>query len=183
MPVATASNAPKRKGPIFKPPRPVKPAAQLTNASTDKRATGAVPRSAAVAKKAAPSRPTREPIATLISSSESESEVTNSEADRDEDMQNASDVDNSTLFQEPTRDPIPPRLLSRLLYEGFENSNTQIQKGAMDLVGHYMNIFVREAIARAEMERQDARKGGGISDGFLQVEDLEKLAPQLVLDF
>lgn len=53
----------------------------------------------------------------------------------------------------------------------------------MNLVGKYMEIFVREAFARAKNERETSVKGGGISDGFLQVEDLEKLAPQLVLDF
>lgn len=46
---------------------------------------------------------------------------------------------------------------------------------------------MREALARAAYERgegrTDGRGGGGIGDGFLEVEDLEKTAPQLVLDF
>jgi hypothetical protein len=46
-----------------------------------------------------------------------------------------------------------------------------------------MEIFVREALARAKYERARSARNDGISDGFLQVEDLEKLAPQLVLDF
>lgn len=73
-----------------------------------------------------------------------------------------------------------------------------------------METFVREAIARAAFERAEIEKvgggggGGGWSGGFLevsswrrgeivgcglmcslvmQVEDLEKLAPQLILDF
>lgn len=79
--------------------------------------------------------------------------------------------------------PIPAALLARLLHENFEDPNTQIQKGAMNLVGKYMDIFVREAFARAKNERETSVRGGGISDGFLQVEDLERLAPQLVLDF
>jgi hypothetical protein len=82
-----------------------------------------------------------------------------------------------------TPNPIPTPLLARLLYENFEDPDTQIQKGAMNLVGKYMEIFVREAFARAKNEREQSVKAGGISDGFLQVEDLEKLAPQLVLDF
>ena len=53
----------------------------------------------------------------------------------------------------------------------------------MELTGKYMEIFVREAIARARFERGDTATGGGITDGFLQVEDLERLAPQLILDF
>lgn len=62
-----------------------------------------------------------------------------------------------------------------------------MQKGALHLVGTYLDIFVREAFARAKHEREAAVTagggGGGRSDGFLQVEDLERLAPQLVLDF
>lgn len=52
---------------------------------------------------------------------------------------------------------------------------------------------MREALARAAYESSggaggDARgegtgRGGGIGDGFLEVEDLEKMAPQLILDF
>jgi hypothetical protein len=81
--------------------------------------------------------------------------------------------------------PIPPKLLTRLLYEGFEDKDMKIGKEAMLVVGKYMETFVREALARAAFERQegDAEKGSGEGDGFLQVEDLEKLAPQLLLDF
>lgn len=53
----------------------------------------------------------------------------------------------------------------------------------MTLTGRYMEIFVREALARAKHERARSVRNDGISDSFLQVEDLEKLAPQLVLDF
>ncbi|ENI01846.1 hypothetical protein COCC4DRAFT_33831 [Bipolaris maydis ATCC 48331] len=53
----------------------------------------------------------------------------------------------------------------------------------MKLVGKYIDIFVTEAFLRSKDERKTAAKNGGLADGFLQVEDLEKLAPQLVLDF
>ena len=48
-----------------------------------------------------------------------------------------------------------------------------------------METFTREAIARAAFERQAGEKGtrGVVGDDFLEVEDLEKLAPQLLLDF
>ncbi|KAL9095057.1 MAG: hypothetical protein Q9165_002659 [Trypethelium subeluteriae] len=78
--------------------------------------------------------------------------------------------------------PIPQKLLTRLLYEGFEDEKTKIGKDAMTVVGKYMELFVREAIARAAMERE-GESGGGLGDEFLEVEDLEKLAPQLLLDF
>ena len=50
-----------------------------------------------------------------------------------------------------------------------------------------METFVREAIARAAFERQEPAQPKGtkgmVGDDFLEVEDLEKLAPQLLLDF
>lgn len=45
-----------------------------------------------------------------------------------------------------------------------------------------METFVREALARAAYERSNA-EGGAAGRDFLEVEDLEKLAPQLLLDF
>ena len=80
--------------------------------------------------------------------------------------------------------PIPTPLLVRLLHHHLEDENTQIQKGAMKLFETYMTTFVREAIARAKDEREKSgRSAGGSASLFLQVEDLEKLAPELLLDF
>ncbi|KAH7044511.1 CENP-S associating centromere protein X-domain-containing protein [Macrophomina phaseolina] len=80
--------------------------------------------------------------------------------------------------------PIPPKLLNRLLHEGFEDEDMRIGKEAMAVASKYVETFVREALARAMYEREEAdREQGGAGDGFLQVEDLEKLAPQLLLDF
>jgi hypothetical protein len=86
----------------------------------------------------------------------------------------------TTALAEPV---IPRQLLARLLLENFDHQDMQIQTGAMKLVGKYMDIFVTEAFLRAKDERKLAAREGSIVDGFLQVEDLEKLAPQLVLDF
>lgn len=45
-----------------------------------------------------------------------------------------------------------------------------------------METFIREALARAAYER--AKAGGrGLTKDFLEAEDLEKLAPQLLMDF
>ncbi|KAJ9295154.1 hypothetical protein DTO271G3_6324 [Paecilomyces variotii] len=92
---------------------------------------------------------------------------------------NGDDVDSS----EPA---IPPKLLTRLLHHHFQNEKTKIAKDANVAVSKYVDIFVREAVARAAYERaegQGAEGGRSIGDGFLEVEDLEKMAPQLVLDF
>lgn len=68
---------------------------------------------------------------------------------------------------------IPPELLTRLLHEFFEKDGTRISKDANKAVAKYMDVFVREAIARCAVEKHS---------GFLEVEDLEKVAPQLLLD-
>ncbi|KAL1967466.1 hypothetical protein VTN77DRAFT_3251 [Rasamsonia byssochlamydoides] len=85
---------------------------------------------------------------------------------------------------------IPQKLLTKLLHHHFQNEKTKITKEANAVVAKYVDIFVREALARAAYERAggdgNADTGGGsrsVGDGFLEVEDLEKLAPQMVLDF
>jgi hypothetical protein len=180
MPPKNANtNSTRRGGPQFKPPRPVKAPAQASAAA--KRAP------AGAAKKAATSatRPAAVQRATEIISSDEEDEEDKQDELDDDVMEDAPSPARNTRPPPvlSTDNPIPAPLLARLLYENFEDPNTQIQKGAMNLVGKYMEIFVREAFARAKNERELSVKAGGISDGFLQVEDLEKLAPQLVLDF
>ncbi|KAI9782146.1 MAG: hypothetical protein M1816_001980 [Peltula sp. TS41687] len=75
---------------------------------------------------------------------------------------------------------IPPDMLTRLLHEFFKDENTKISSDANTLVAKYMDTFVKEAIARAVIEKNE---NSDSSDKFLEVEDLEKLAPQLLLDF
>lgn len=172
-PKNAAVNATSRKGPQFKPPRPVKAAAQPSAASNR----------AGAAKKASASTARPAPLTIISSDEEAEQE---DEFDDDDMMQDV--IDSPPRPAAPTIPAtpiaIPAPLLSRLLYENFDDPNTQIQKGAMDLVGKYMQIFVREAFARAKEQRQaNVRTGGVIGDGFLQVEDLERVGAQLVLDF
>jgi hypothetical protein len=63
---------------------------------------------------------------------------------------------------------IPPELLRTLLHEFFADERTRISKGADKAVGKYMETFVREAIARANYER-NGNGAGGAGDGFLEV--------------
>ncbi|KAI0556261.1 CENP-S associating centromere protein X-domain-containing protein [Xylaria curta] len=74
---------------------------------------------------------------------------------------------------EDAKKTIPPELLTRILHEFFEKDGTRISKDANKAVAKYMDIFVREAIARTAVEK---------GSGFLEVEDLEKVAPQLLMD-
>lgn len=65
------------------------------------------------------------------------------------------------------------------MHELFAEPNTRISKEANKAVGKYMDTFVREAIARVRYTERGSGRGGG----FWEVEDLEKMAPQLLLDF
>ncbi|KAK7731813.1 hypothetical protein SLS53_008634 [Cytospora paraplurivora] len=90
--------------------------------------------------------------------------------DSDEPMEEAVELDDDDEEPEKT---IPPELLTRILHEFFEKDGTRITKDANNAVAKYMDIFVKEAIARAAAERDS---------GFFEVEDLEKIAPQLLFD-
>ncbi|OBT62211.1 hypothetical protein VE03_08059 [Pseudogymnoascus sp. 23342-1-I1] len=92
---------------------------------------------------------------------------------------NPDENEEDAIVPDAPTETIPPALLTTLLTEFFADERTRISRGADKAVGKYMETFVREAIARAAFERG----GEGRGDGFLEVEDLEKLAPQLVLDF
>jgi hypothetical protein len=61
--------------------------------------------------------------------------------------------------EEPEK-TIPPELLTRILHEFFEKDGTRITKDANNALAKYMDIFVKEAIARAAAERDG---------GFLEV--------------
>jgi hypothetical protein len=181
-PKAANANGTARKGPQFKPPRPVK-----APAKAPAKASAAASRATSASKK--PSAPAArsgfQPAATIISSDEEDAQEDEFDDTLSDDLMEDVPPPNPTRAVEPlaTAHPIPAPLLARLLHENFEDPNTQIQKGAMTLTGRYMEIFVREALARAKHERGKSARNDGVSDGFLQVEDLEKLAPQLVLDF
>lgn len=122
------------------------------------------------------------------------------EVDEDDQVDDEDDED-----EEPEKG-IPPDLLTRILHEFFEKDGTRITKDANNAMAKYMDIFVKEAIARAAAERtggflevsnfpkagddatielvqiqdQDQAPNRRFARG--QVEDLEKIAPQLLLD-
>jgi CENP-S associating Centromere protein X len=90
----------------------------------------------------------------------------------------------AVMEENPDAPAVPRNLLVRILHENLEDKNMKINKEAMTVVESYVKIFVKEAIARSRHEtREKAKKTGGYGDDWLQVEDLEKIAPQLMLDF
>ncbi|KAL5342445.1 CENP-S associating centromere protein X-domain-containing protein [Aspergillus crustosus] len=82
---------------------------------------------------------------------------------------------------------IPPKLLTKLVHHHFRNKKTKMAKDANAVIAKYIDVFVREAVARAALEREEgnnaASGGSRVGDGFLEVEDLEKMGPQLAMDF
>jgi len=87
--------------------------------------------------------------------------------------------------EDERKEGIPQDLLTRILHECFKEEGTRVSKDANAAIGRYMETFVREALARAAFMRAEivSEGGGSRGEGFLEVEDLEKLAPQLLLDF
>jgi hypothetical protein len=85
---------------------------------------------------------------------------------------------------EGRKEHIPDNLLSVLLQQFFKQEGTRMSKPAIVAVGKYIDTFVREGLARAAWASDDPFGGVGRGNGgMLEVEDLERLAPQLLMDF
>lgn len=166
----------------FKPPRPstgsektskakAKPAARVSKAGSGE-GTSKKTKPASLSR-ASKGTTARTPVS--FSSDEEVQDVSGSEsADGDEDVE-----------EEEVKERIPAALLTRLLHE-FMSDGMKISKSADAAMGVYVDTFVREAIARARFGMEgdvEADVDGFGRRDFLEVVDLEKLAPQLVLDF
>jgi CENP-S associating Centromere protein X len=82
------------------------------------------------------------------------------------------------------KEKIPEALLSVLLQQFFKQEGTRMSKSASAAVGNYMDTFVREGLARAAWAGDTMDRDGGMGGGgILEVEDLERLGPQLLMDF
>ncbi|OJJ45752.1 hypothetical protein ASPZODRAFT_133622 [Penicilliopsis zonata CBS 506.65] len=202
--------AQKRRRLPFKPPRPQTAAAasvvpssstakpkQTSKTSKKTSATASASSSSKPARKSKPPKP-RSPTPVSVASGPGSQAGSDAESDSRSRASSVSEepeyilaeittaqTSDDVLSSEPT---IPSKLLTRLLHQHFRNEKTKIAKDANEVVAKYVDIFVREALARAAYERTEsqasatgATRSGG--DGFLEVEDLEKMAPQLVLDF
>ena len=169
----------KRKTPAFKPPRPGGAKAGESTVGR-KRQSNPINHSS----------PARSKRTVQVDSDDHEDEGGDSDDDEMDEPSRASpssavsDVEVHTGSQDAPPS-VPPALLTKLLYHHFQDGQTKIGVEARGVVGKYVETFIREAIARAAFERQSGDRGtrGLIGDDFLEVEDLEKLATQLLLDF
>ncbi|KAF2216529.1 hypothetical protein CERZMDRAFT_93818 [Cercospora zeae-maydis SCOH1-5] len=81
---------------------------------------------------------------------------------------------------------IPQPLLLRLLHSGFAHQDTKIDTHALQIVQTYLDVFVRETIARCAAEKKEAAERGEVEEGdvgWLELEDLEKVGVGMMLDF
>ncbi|GIZ46134.1 hypothetical protein CKM354_000927300 [Cercospora kikuchii] len=81
---------------------------------------------------------------------------------------------------------IPQPLLLRLLHSGFTHQDTKIDMQALQIVQTYLDVFVRETIARCVAEKKEAAERGEAEEsdvGWLELEDLEKVGVGMMLDF
>jgi centromere protein X len=145
----------------FKPPRP-----SASTGRSNTRQTGSIP---------------RDPFEDESSKGESDSPSAQQSAPTAR-RQSANTERDAQAAAEQQSPLIPALLLTRICQENFHHPDTKLGKEARMLLGKYMDTFVREALARAKHE-MDQKKGAARTRDFLEVEDLEKLAPQLLLDF
>ena len=146
-----------QKSKAFKPPRPTSKATSTSKAATARQ-----------------KRRSKAPSSTPSSSDDSNnSEIESSHAYRS----SAQVSGRAELEDQPP--VIPEKLLQVLLKQHFEDEKTGIEGDARKLVAKYMETFVREAVARAVVERKGAADEGtdqGIGGDFLEVRmTLEKL--------
>ncbi|RDL35449.1 uncharacterized protein BP5553_07380 [Venustampulla echinocandica] len=81
------------------------------------------------------------------------------------------------------QETIRPELLAVIVQQFFQEKGTRLGTGAKKAIGKYMETFVREGITRCVWARSEEMCGVEGASGILEVEDLEKLAPQLLMDF
>lgn len=144
-------------------------------------------------------------IADEASASEDEDEDLEEEEDEDEEDPEEEEPDLSTFLSrtrpdnsaspepdmilaeieigQPTQSPIPEALVHKMIAHHFSRKDVKMSRDARDLVTKYVEVFVREAIMRSAYERQEKERDSGGGGGFLEVEDLERAAVQLCLDF
>ena len=80
------------------------------------------------------------------------------DVDDDDDDERGGEEEEEEDEEAPAK--IPPDLLTRLLHEFFEKDGTRISRDANAAVARYVDVFVRETIARTAVEKES---------GFLEV--------------
>jgi hypothetical protein len=96
----------------------------------------------------------------------------------DEDMEVDEEGEDDGDEEEEERQKIPPELLTRILHGFFEQEGSRVTRDANSAVARYVDVFVREAIARAAVERE----GGFLEVSVLFLPAADFREPWLTLD-
>lgn len=153
----------------FKPPRPISQSTPDEPPAPERQTSK---RPANMTKPyARPNSNNRNATTHILSSSEDEDDNIN-EVVTDNDATNDHDCNARKMAATLSEPAIPRKLLARLLHEHFEHDDTRITKEAMTVFAKYVELFAREAIARAISERREisAQEGGSrLGVDFLEV--------------
>jgi CENP-S associating Centromere protein X len=99
-------------------------------------------------------------------------------------MPRQDEVEVTSDDEEPSHTTFPSKLIGRVLHEQFTSPITRISPDALALVAEYLRIYTREAIWRASQGRRKTDTvAGALGAGVLEVDDLERIAGPLTLDF
>ncbi|KAF3070459.1 hypothetical protein GL218_00374 [Daldinia childiae] len=148
------------------------PPNQSTSNARGRGSSGPAKSRASASSTSGPSRARKQAQATASDGSDADPFAEDERSQQRRRTQDTMDLDEDEA-EEEERKTIPPELLTHVLHQFFEKDGTRVSKDANAAIAKYMDIFVREAIARTVVEKEK---------GFLEVEDLEKIAPQLLLD-
>lgn len=156
-------------------PKPKTKTSKATKPSAKSSSTASSSKTPAQSKSTAKRQRAQSPPESVASDSDSGSESSVHSRERsvsqEPDFILAEIIENNPTEDVASSDPtIPPKLLTRLLHQHFSNEKTKVAKDANSIVAKYVDVFVREAIARAAYERAETNNGGrGTGDGFLEV--------------
>ena len=68
-------------------------------------------------------------------------------------------------------------LVNKILHSSFKDTKTKVSPDGLKMMSEFLRLFVEEAIARSEIQAETE----GIDK--ILIEHLEKVLPQLLLDF
>ncbi|KAI0130833.1 hypothetical protein F4814DRAFT_403819 [Daldinia grandis] len=117
-------------------------------------------RASASTSASGPSRAHKQAQATTSDASDADPFAEDGRSQQRRRAQDTMDLDEDEAEEEEERKTIPPELLTHVLHQFFEKDGTRVSKDANAAIAKYMDIFVREAIARTVVEKEK---------GFLEV--------------
>jgi len=165
----------------FKPPRPI---SSTSTSTTTSKSTSKPTRTVSAPSTTTSARATKPTTNKSKTKSKSTTPILPDLTDSDDNNNNpieedinilSSDNDDedttlgATAQEKPT---FSPKLISRLLHEHFQNTDTRITKEALEVVCRYVDVFAREAVARCCFGKEAGDgdgEGMGMEGDFLEV--------------